>query len=57
MQYAAITAFVGGADIERYLSDSRRILAALGQHLASRLRDAGAHVETPEGCSSEICGT
>ncbi|MEE2829510.1 MAG: aminotransferase class I/II-fold pyridoxal phosphate-dependent enzyme [Myxococcota bacterium] len=49
VQYAAITAFQGGPDIERYLTDSRRILSALGQHVANRLREAGVQVEAPEG--------
>ena len=49
IQFAAIEAFVGGPEIESYLSTSRRILRALGQHCASKLRDAGLRVGTPDG--------
>jgi len=44
MQYAAVTAFTGGEEIERYLADGRRILSALSRYAAQQLRDAGAQV-------------
>jgi aspartate aminotransferase len=49
IQYAAIRAFQGGMRIERYLTDARRILAALGHACADRLRAAGVLVERPRG--------
>ena len=49
IQYAAVRAFSEGSQIETYLLGSRRVLAALGQHLASRLRQAGIRVDTPQG--------
>ena len=50
IQYAAIRAFSGGdGDRERYLAHSRRILRALGQCVAERLRRSGIRVFDPEG--------
>lgn len=49
IQYAAVRAFEGGEEIDRYLLGSRRVLAALGGRLARRLRAAGAEVADPEG--------
>jgi aspartate aminotransferase len=49
IQYAAVRAFRGGAEIEAYLATSRRILSSLGRHLAGRLRAAGVHVPDPHG--------
>jgi len=49
IQYAAVRAFEGGIEIERYLAHSRRILARLGQWSASRLQDAGARIFSPRG--------
>lgn len=49
IQYAAVRAFQEGPEIEAYLHASRRILAALGHHLARRLDAAGAHVAPPAG--------
>ncbi|MBN1334839.1 MAG: aminotransferase class I/II-fold pyridoxal phosphate-dependent enzyme [Deltaproteobacteria bacterium] len=49
IQYAAVRAFQGGQEIERYLAHARSILAALGQHSAERLRRAGARLHDPEG--------
>lgn len=49
IQWAAIRAFQGGTEVERYLRDSRRILEALGFFAARRLRDAGAVLSDPEG--------
>ena len=49
IQYAAVRAFQGGTEIEDYLTHSRRVLRALGMRLAGRLRDAGIHVDSPQG--------
>lgn len=49
IQYAAVHAFHGGVDIERYLCHARRMLAALGRGCAARLRDAGVRVHDPDG--------
>jgi aspartate aminotransferase len=49
IQFAAVRAFRGGLEIERYLRQSRRILRALGRHLARRLSRAGVHVPEPKG--------
>ena len=49
IQYAAVTAFRGGPEIDRYLSTSRRILKSLGCWTAARLRKAGATVPDPHG--------
>ncbi|GAB4336893.1 MAG: pyridoxal phosphate-dependent aminotransferase [Dehalococcoidia bacterium] len=49
IQYAAVRAFEGGMELERYLFQSRRILAALGNAVASRLREAGLFVPDPQG--------
>ncbi|MFO7563255.1 MAG: aminotransferase class I/II-fold pyridoxal phosphate-dependent enzyme [Enhygromyxa sp.] len=49
IQYAAVRAFEGGPEIERYLADSRRILAALGNWIADRLTQAGVHCPAPHG--------
>ena len=49
IQFAAIEAFRGGPEIESYLSTSRKILCALGQHCASKLRGAGLRLGTPDG--------
>jgi aspartate aminotransferase len=49
IQYAAVRAFQGGIDLEKYLFHSRRILRALGGAVASRLRGAEIFVPTPEG--------
>jgi aspartate aminotransferase len=49
IQFAAVRAFQGGAEIEQYLLNSRRVLAALGRRLASRLQQADIQVDIPEG--------
>lgn len=49
IQWAAIRAFQGGMEIERYLRDSRRVLAALGVWCAQKLQDAGAVLDIPDG--------
>jgi aspartate aminotransferase len=49
IQYAAVRAFKGGSEMERYLSHSRFILGALGRALARQLSEAAALVPKPEG--------
>jgi aspartate aminotransferase len=49
IQYAAVTAFQISAEIERYLQQSRRVLAALGVHCSTALREARAEVHDPQG--------
>lgn len=49
IQYAAITAFRGNAEIDAYLSRSQRLLKSLMTWCARRLREAGAVVPEPEG--------
>lgn len=49
IQYAAITAFRGGVEIEAYLSRCCGILRTLGNHLADMLEAAGARMARPEG--------
>lgn len=47
IQHAAVTAFQGGAELEHYLVQSRRVLAGLAHGAALRLGSAGARVHTP----------
>jgi aspartate aminotransferase len=49
IQYAAVRAFRGGLEIERYLWLARRILAALAAECVAELRAAGADVVAPQG--------
>ncbi len=49
IQYAAVRAFQGGSELERYLVNARRILRALGAAFAERLRSAGVFVPGPQG--------
>ena len=49
IQYAAITAFQGGPEIDDYLHHARRILRALGGWCTRRLRSAGARMVEPQG--------
>jgi aspartate aminotransferase len=49
VQYAAVVAFDGGAEISAYLAACRRILVALGGHCAATLRAAGATLPEPDG--------
>lgn len=49
IQHAAIRAFEGGAEMEHYLAQSRRVLRHLGRWIARRLRQAGAVVADPVG--------
>jgi aspartate aminotransferase len=47
VQHAAIVAFDGGEDIERYLTQVRRVLAAIGRWCARRLAAAGIECAQP----------
>jgi len=49
IQYAAITAFNGGDDIDHYLNQSRRVLKVVGEYVHRRLSEMGAVVRKPEG--------
>jgi aspartate aminotransferase len=49
IQHAAVTAFECGPEIERYLTQSRRILRALGRSVSQRLRNAGVNAPAPDG--------
>ncbi|MBN2009553.1 aminotransferase class I/II-fold pyridoxal phosphate-dependent enzyme [candidate division KSB1 bacterium] len=49
IQYAAVTAFMGGIVIERYLWHVRRILSHLGTSCTEILRQAGLRVKMPDG--------
>jgi len=49
IQYAAIKAFSGGIEIERYLWNARRILKALGAEIYKLLTDGGIDTPEPEG--------
>jgi aspartate aminotransferase len=49
IQYAAVRAFEGGTEIERYLVYSRRILRSLGRWGVKCLREVGAEVSSPKG--------
>ncbi len=49
IQYAAIRAFEGGEEMERYLASARRVLAALGRWCARKLRGAGIDCAQPTG--------
>jgi aspartate aminotransferase len=49
IQYAAVRAFRGGTEIERYLWRSRRVLKALGNWVADKLNEAAVRTVKPEG--------
>jgi aspartate aminotransferase len=49
IQYAAVRAYQGGAEIDDYLARSRRVLKALGPAVAQQLRQAGCSLPKPEG--------
>lgn len=49
IQYAAVRAFRGGPEIERYLSAARRVLSCLLGWAARSLREAGVEVGEPAG--------
>jgi aspartate aminotransferase len=49
IQYAAVRAYEGGPEIDRYLVNSRRVLRALGKHCATVLGKARISVPGPQG--------
>ena len=49
IQYAAVKAFKGGMEIERYLWNTRKILKALGNEIHSMLSSAGVECPLPDG--------
>lgn len=49
IQYAAVRAFRGGTEIERYLWRSRKVLKALGNWIADRMNEAAIRCIRPEG--------
>ncbi|MCA8944996.1 MAG: aminotransferase class I/II-fold pyridoxal phosphate-dependent enzyme, partial [Planctomycetes bacterium] len=49
IQYAAVRAFRGGPEIERYLWRSRKVLHALGNWIADKLNDAAIRTLKPQG--------
>lgn len=49
IQYAAVRAFRGGVDIERYLWNTRKILSALGLKIYKQLDKCGITSPKPEG--------
>jgi aspartate aminotransferase len=49
IQYAAITAFGDHPELDNYLFQSRRILKALGNYIAARLRDKNLTMPEPRG--------
>lgn len=49
IQYAAVTAYEGGKDIDDYLTRTRRILKALGETVFTRLHETGVSVAKPQG--------
>jgi len=49
IQRAAVRAYEGGIEIERYLWNSRRILQRLGVEVAKRLQAVNGNVGIPEG--------
>lgn len=49
IQYAAIRAYQGGEDIEKYVQGSRRILKALGNFISDKLLAANISHPRPEG--------
>ena len=49
IQYAACTAFNGNEEIDEYLLHSRRVLKALAEFSADKLRNVGVKVNKPDG--------
>lgn len=49
IQYAAVAAFQGGAELDDYLDRCRRILRALATHFHATLTKAGARVSPAQG--------
>jgi len=49
IQYAAVRAFRGGVELERYLAHSRKILSGLSEWIWQALTSAGVMVAKPDG--------
>jgi aspartate aminotransferase len=49
IQYAAVRAFRGGTELERYLWRARRVLKVLGNWIADKLESAGIRTMHPQG--------
>lgn len=49
IQFAAVTAFAGGAFLDHYLVQCRRVLRALGRHCTRVLQEANVEVAPPAG--------
>lgn len=49
IQYAAVRAFQGGPELDAYLAQSRKVLAALGRWVCATLNDAGVSSFEPQG--------
>ncbi len=49
IQHAAVTAFNGGADIDEYLYQSRRVLRTIAKTLVQKLHDFHVDVPLPDG--------
>lgn len=49
IQYAAVAAFVGNAELDDYLARSRRVLRALGRTIADRMRRSDIDCSDPDG--------
>jgi aspartate aminotransferase len=49
IQFAAVKAFKGGAEIEEYLWRSRKILSKIGNESAEKLNEAGIRTHAPVG--------
>ena len=49
IQYAAVRAFQGGEELERYLMQSRRVLRSLSSWIWQSLSNAGLDVARPDG--------
>jgi aspartate aminotransferase len=49
IQHAAVRAFQGGPEIERYLEQCRRLLGVLGRHCHATLREAGCRLPPLDG--------
>lgn len=49
IQYAAVRAYKGGLELERYLRNARRLLSALGRFCTTELNAAKIRVDPPRG--------
>ncbi|KAA3663174.1 MAG: aminotransferase class I/II-fold pyridoxal phosphate-dependent enzyme [Calditrichaeota bacterium] len=49
IQYAAVSAFQGGEEIETYLLQCRRVLKSLGQYCYRKMLEVGIKVHAPQG--------